>query len=762
MIFDEVLDRVLEMLQRRGRVSYRALKRQFDLDDAYLADLKAEIIDVHQLAVDQDGTMLVWTGAATASATPPQRSQHQTPLDKHSARIESPPAKMPTPDAERRQLTVMFCDLVDSTRLASQLDPEDYRTVIRAYQQACAAVIQPFDGHIAQYLGDGLLVYFGYPQAHEDDAQRAMRAGLGMLEAMQTLNARLMQDKDVRVSIRLGIHSGLVVVGAMGGGDRQEQLALGDTPNIAARLQGLAVPDTMVISAATYRLVQGYFVCRDLGRHTVKGVDEPLAVHQVLQASAAQSRLEAAAARGLTPLVGREEAQFPDTAQTQPELLAHHSTEAGLAEQAIHYWYNAGQHAMQRSAYQETCTHCAKGLEVLATLPETPGRLQHELAMQTLLASALHAFGPASPALAQVFNRTWQLCQQVDNSTQVVPVLRGLSSFYNTGAQYHRACEVGQRLLALAQQQHDQSCLLEAYRALGTTTLYRGDIIEAARHLEHALALYASHFQRTQHVPQYAGIETGVCCVIYHAHALWFLGYGDQAHECLQQGLKLAEASSYPFTLTWALTWAARAAQSRREVQTTLGRAEVGLALAEKHGFVGHIPQGRMLRGWALTMQERSGAHLAPMRQQLSALEAMGTRAVGAYARLLLAEALSVGEQSEAALTVLTEALAHMETTHEQTFRAEAYRLKGELLLSLSRHRHEEAEICFHQALAIARRQQAKSWELRAATSLSRLWQQQGKRDAARQLLAEVYHWFTEGFDTADLQEAKALLDELA
>ena len=328
---------------------------------------------------------------------------------------------------------------------------------------------------------------------------------------------------------------------------------------------------------------------------------------------------------------------------------------------------------MQRLAYQETRAHCAKGLEVIETLPETLSRVQQELALQTLLASALHAFGPTNLVLAQVFNRSWQLCQQVDNPTQVIPVLRGLSSFYNAGAQYHRAYEVGQRLLVLAQQQHDPACLLEAYRALGTTTLYRGDVAETSQHLENALALYASHFQGTQHVPQYAGIETGVCCVIYSAHALWFLGYGDQAHERLHQGLKLAEASSYPFALTWTLTWAARAAQSRREVQSTLERAEAGLALSEKHGFVGHIPQGRILRGWALTMQDRSVAHLAQMRQQLSALEAMGTRSVGAYARILLAEALRMGEQAEAALTVLTEALAYMETTHEQTFRAEAY-----------------------------------------------------------------------------------------
>src|SRR5207248_2034146 len=154
---------------------------------------KAEIIEVHQLAIDQDGTMLVWTGAATMPPSPPttsQRGQPQAPADEPIARVEPPPAESPVSNAECRQLTVMFCDLVDSTRLTSQLDPEDYRAVVRAYQQTCAAVIQPLDGHIAQYLGDGLLVYFGYPQAHEDDAQRAVRAGLGILDAMRALNAR--------------------------------------------------------------------------------------------------------------------------------------------------------------------------------------------------------------------------------------------------------------------------------------------------------------------------------------------------------------------------------------------------------------------------------------------------------------------------------------------------------------------------------------------------------------------------------------------
>ena len=180
-------------------------------------------------------------------------------------------------EAERRQLTVLFCDLVDSTALASQLDPEDLREVVRAYQDTCAKVIARFEGHIAQYLGDGLLVYFGYPLAHEDDAQRAVRAGLGIVEALGQLNTRLAQERGVHLAVRLGIHTGLVVVGEVGGGTRQEQLALGETPNLAARLQGIAAPNTLVISAATLQLLGGFFACQPLGTPPLKGLAQPLA-----------------------------------------------------------------------------------------------------------------------------------------------------------------------------------------------------------------------------------------------------------------------------------------------------------------------------------------------------------------------------------------------------------------------------------------------------------------------------------------------------
>jgi class 3 adenylate cyclase len=299
MTFDETLAQVIELLQREGRVSYRALKRRFVLDDEYLEDLKVEIIQAKKLAVDEDGTVLVWKGSSSTSQTP--NSELRT-LDPRPQTLD------PRRDTgERRQLTVMFCDLVGSTALSEQLDPEELRGVVRAYQEASAGVIGRFEGHIAQYLGDGLLVYFGYPVAHEDDAQRAVRTGLEIVGTMQELPRHLNVPLPWPLQVRIGIHTGLVVVGEIGSSEKREMLALGETPNIAARLQGLAEPDTVVLSAATQRLVAGLFECQDLGPQMLKGISAPLSVYRVVGEGAVHSRFEAAVNKGLMPLVGREE-----------------------------------------------------------------------------------------------------------------------------------------------------------------------------------------------------------------------------------------------------------------------------------------------------------------------------------------------------------------------------------------------------------------------------------------------------------------------
>src|SRR6266852_4511553 len=259
------------------------------------------------------GTTLGAAGTPSPAKSRPRKGAQRPRRATQSAR---PPAtarsRSASPEAERRQLTVMFCDLVGSTPLAEKLDPEDLREVILAYQQVCAEQIRRFEGYLARYVGDGLLVYFGYPTAHEDDAQRAIRAGLGIVAALPDLNNRLQQTvkilRDFPLQVRIGIHTGLVVVGDMGGGGYRDPLAIvGETPNIAARVQGIAEPNTVVISAATSRLVQGLFECQDRGPQELKGVSTLVPVYRVLRESEAQSRFEVAVRTGLTPLVGRDE-----------------------------------------------------------------------------------------------------------------------------------------------------------------------------------------------------------------------------------------------------------------------------------------------------------------------------------------------------------------------------------------------------------------------------------------------------------------------
>src|SRR5712691_8351847 len=276
MTFDDILAQIIDLLKRQGRVSYSALKRRFDLNDDYLNDLKDELLYVHPVR-DDEGRGLLWTGDMASGQ---EVASHLTqPRPQPAAQAQQSPQ---APEAERRQLTVMFCDLVDSTKLSSQLDPEEYRDVVRAYQTACTEVIRRYDGHMA------------------------VRTGLGILAAMDDLHTRLPHATGRTLAVRLGIHTGLVVVGAMGDQGRHEHLALGETPNVAARIQGLAEPNTIAVSEATLRLVQGYFDCEALGAHALRGVAEPLQVYRVLRESGAQGRLDIAQPRGLTPLVGRE------------------------------------------------------------------------------------------------------------------------------------------------------------------------------------------------------------------------------------------------------------------------------------------------------------------------------------------------------------------------------------------------------------------------------------------------------------------------
>ena len=454
------------------------------------------------------------------------------------------------------------------------------------------------------------------------------------------------------------------------------------------------------------------------------------------------------------------EEQFPETAEAQPELLAHHYTEANQTEKGVHYWYIAGQRASERSAHVEAISHLTKGLELLQTLPETHERVPREVDMHiTLGVSLIATKGYAAPEVEQTYVRARQLCEHLDDPHQLFSVLRGLWQYYHVRADFRTAHALGEQLLALAQQAQDSAMLVAAHAGLGRTLFFLGTVASAHTHFTQGVALYDPK-QHRSFAFRY-GEDAGVICHSFAARALWSLGYPDQMLVRSYEAVTLAHQIAYPLSLIHALSAAAQFHQLRREVRCTQERAATTIILATEQGFPYWIAVCSMLHGWALAHQGRAKEGVEQINEGLIAFRATGGEITRPYYLALLAEAYGTMGQPEEGLTVLTEALTLVDTTGERCYEAEFYRIKGELLLHQSSGNHLEAESCFHHAISIAQSQQAKSWELRAATSLARLWQQQGKRQEAYDLLAPVYNWFTEGFDTADWQDAKALLNEL-
>jgi len=394
-------------------------------------------------------------------------------------------------------------------------------------------------------------------------------------------------------------------------------------------------------------------------------------------------------------------------------------------------------------------------------LPDTPSRAQQELSLHLALGAPLIATkGYAAPEVERVYSRAWELCQQVEETPEGFRALWGLRVVHYLRAELWTALDLGRELLHLAERQQDVGFLIEAHRSLGTTSFNLGEILAARSHLGQALALYDPQ-QHRSHVFLY-GQDPGMACLSYDAMALWLLGYPQQALQRSHAALTLTENVSHPYSLAFALSLAAILHQLRREAPMTLERAETTLILSTEQGFAQFLAFGMIWRGWALAVQKQAEESITLIRQGLAAFQDTGAELFKTCYLALLAEAYKRMGQTEDGLRTLREALALVDKTGERFYEADLHRLKGDLLLGLSADHQAEAETCFQQALAIARRQQTKSWELRAATSLGRLWQQQGKRANAYELLAPIYGWFTEGFDTADLQEARALLDTLA
>jgi len=483
--------------------------------------------------------------------------------------------------------------------------------------------------------------------------------------------------------------------------------------------------------------------------------------HALVQDAAYASLLKSTRQQVHQQVAQMLEARFPDTVATEPELVAHHYTEAGCYAQAVDYWQQAGQRAMQRSANIEAIAHLRQGIALLTVLPDTPERVQAELIFQTTLGPALMATrGYAAPEVAATYNRARELCQQAGDTSELFPVLWGMYLLSHARAEHETAREWAEQCLSLARRLEDPALLLEAHLPLGASWFCLGQLSQAHAHLEQCMRLYDPQ-QHHALAFRYGNLDPGVSCLAFAGLTLWLLGYPDQALERSHQVLTLAQHLEHPYTLARGLYWTTILHQLRREWQVVCERAETAITVATAQQVALVLALGPIMRGWAVAMQGQGAEGLTQLRQGLDAYRATGAELQRPHFLSLLAEVHRSLGQPEAGLTALGEALALVETTGERYYEAELHRLKGELLLQHAAPDVSDAETCFQQALDIARRQQAKALELRAAMSLSRLWQQQGKRAEARKLLAPIYGWFTEGFDTADLQEAKALLEAL-
>jgi predicted ATPase len=467
---------------------------------------------------------------------------------------------------------------------------------------------------------------------------------------------------------------------------------------------------------------------------------------------------------------------FPARLEDHYGELAHHYSRSGNAEKAVEYLRLAGQQAGERSAYAEATGHFTAALELLKTLPETLERNQQELAVLTVLGPAvIMGKGFAVPELENIYSRARELCQQVGKPSDLIPVLLGLRMFSHLAGKLQTARALGEQALSLAQQAHDQVSLALAHRALGATLSVLGDLVTARAHLEQSITLYDTRLSRADMILY--GPEAGILSRGYLAWTLWHLGYPVQARKRIHEALTVAQEMSSSASRAVALGNAIELYQYLREHREAQEQAEVLIAICTEQDLPSWLAVGTFQRGQALAEQGQIEAGITEMLQGLTAYQATGAELQTSCRLAQLAEAYGKAGRVEKGIKTLAEALTLINKNEERYYEAELYRLKGELTLQqlsvassqlsvtdprpLTPDPQGEAEACFLKAIDVSRQQQAKSLELRAATSLARFWQQQGKRDDARQMLAEVYRWFSEGFDTKDLREAKALLEEL-
>jgi predicted ATPase/DNA-binding winged helix-turn-helix (wHTH) protein len=442
--------------------------------------------------------------------------------------------------------------------------------------------------------------------------------------------------------------------------------------------------------------------------------------------------------------------------------LAVHFEHGRALERAARYRRQAGEHALRQHAYREAADHATRALDSVRTLPDSRERTQQELSLQVVLGSALTATqGYAAPEVARTYARAWELCTQVGETPQLLPVMLGVGRFYVVRGEFQTARAVGTHLLTMAEATRDAAMLLAAHNALGIVSLYAGDFEVALDHLERGIELYGSDEHGPTRSTAYRLVPPGVTCTIHAAWTLWMLGYPDRAAARTREALALARSLDHPFGVSYACHLAAGFHLWRREQQTAQELEDEALAHDTEHGFALLLTTGLIQRGWLLAEGGQSEAGLAQMREGLARHREVGAALLVPAALALVAEVLrKLGRPAEG-LSAVTEGLMAAQQSGQHYWEAELHRLAGVLTLQAGPPATGDAESYLLQAIEIARRQRAKSLELRAAASLSRLWADKENVKEAHALLSGVYAWFTEGFDTADLSEARSLLEEL-
>jgi predicted ATPase len=456
------------------------------------------------------------------------------------------------------------------------------------------------------------------------------------------------------------------------------------------------------------------------------------------------------------------EARFPQTVETQPELLAHHFTEAGQADRGVGYWLKAGRRSRARSADSEAIGHLTRGLAVLETLEESRERDGRELEFLTTLGPGyIAARGYAAPEVGPVLGRAGELCRRTGDNLQLLGIMLGTWEWHIVRGDLPLCVDMAAEGMALAERLNDPGVWMEALFMPGVTMFYRGDFAGARACYEKAIASYDDR-ERTRGWAVYTGHNAGVTHRCYLALALWHLGYADQAFRVDRETLGLARSIGHAFSLGHAVDFSACLHQFCRNGAGAQAAGDEETAIATEQGFPLWHALGTLHSGAGMLLQGRRELALPLLLKGLSAFRATGAGVRVPYYLGMLGDAYTQAGRFEDAHRAFDEALAVAERNDDRFQEAELHRLRGELLLAQSPDQATGAEGCFRQALATAVRQQSKAWELRAATSLARLCQRQGRRDEARAALAAVYGTFTEGFTTPDLVDARALLDSMA